>query len=240
MIEIIPAMDLMDGRCVRLTHGDFDRRTVYSDEPLEMAKRFEAAGINRLHMVDLDGARSGAPKNLAVLARVADRTDLAIDFGGGVRSETDLVSVFDSGAAMANIGSIALTDPGKFLDWVERYGSDRILLGADAKDGKIAIDGWQTETHIKIENVLGRYALDGVRNVFVTDIGSDGAMAGPAIELYEGILSALPDIRLIASGGVRTMLDVEELERVGCTGVIVGKAIYEGRITIEELSNYAG
>ena len=240
MIEIIPAMDLMDGRCVRLTHGDFERRTVYSDTPLEVAKRFEGTGKKRLHMVDLDGARSGSPKNLAVLADLAEKTDLEIDFGGGVRSEKDLVSVLSAGAAMANIGSVAMTDPNIFLDWVERYGSDRILLGVDTRRGMIAIDGWQTETEIEITRVLTRYAHDGVRNIFVTDIGSDGAMAGPAIELYERIVSALPDLRLIASGGVRTIQDVDELERIGCAGVIVGKAIYEGRITIEELSNYAG
>lgn len=240
MIEIIPAMDLMDGRCVRLTHGDFDRRTVYSDTPLEVARSFEAAGIKRLHVVDLDGARSGSPKNLAVLADLAENTDLEIDFGGGVRSETDLRGVFGAGAAMANVGSIAMTNPDMFLDWVERYGSDRLLLGVDARRGMIAIDGWQRETEIEITRVLTRYAHDGVRNIFVTDIGSDGAMAGPGIELYQRILSALPDLRLIASGGVRTMRDVDELERLGCAGVIVGKAIYEGHITIEELSNYAG
>ena len=240
MIEIIPAMDLMDGRCVRLTHGDFGRKTVYSDEPFEIAKCFESARIKRLHMVDLDGAESGSPKHLAVLADLAENTDLEIDFGGGIRSETDLRNVFDAGAAMANIGSIAVTDPEKFLGWVESYGSERILLGADVKDGMIAIDGWQTETQIGIIDVLTRYAHHGVRNVFVTDIRSDGAMAGPAIDLYEQIVSALPDLRLIASGGVGTMQDVDELERIGCTGVIVGKAIYEGRITIEEVSSHAG
>jgi phosphoribosylformimino-5-aminoimidazole carboxamide ribotide isomerase len=240
MIEIIPAIDLMDGRCVRLTHGNFERSTVYSDKPLEAAKRFEAAGIRRLHVVDLDGAKSGSPKNLAVLANVAENTDLEIDFGGGVRSETDLENVFGAGAAMANIGSIAMTDPEMFLDWVERYGSDRILLGADAKEGNIAVDGWQTETQIEIMDVLTRYAHEGVRNIFVTDIASDGAMTGPATELYERIVSALPDLRLIASGGVRTMRDVDELERIGCAGVIIGKAIYEGHITTEDLTNYVG
>ena len=240
MIEIIPAMDMMDGRCVRLTHGDFERRTVYSQEPIEVARRFEAAGIKRLHMVDLDGAQSGSPKHLAVLAAVAKNTDLKIDFGGGVRSQTDLDSVFSAGAAMANIGSVAMTNPEMFLDWVGRYGGDRILLGADAKDGRMAIDGWQTETDIEITNVLTRYAHYGVRNIFVTDIGSDGAMTGPAIDLYERILSVLPNLTLIASGGVRTLRDVDELARIGCAGVIVGKAIYEGRIPIEELSNYAG
>jgi phosphoribosylformimino-5-aminoimidazole carboxamide ribotide isomerase len=240
MIEIIPAIDLMDGRCVRLTHGNFERSTVYSDKPLEAAKRFEAAGIRRLHVVDLDGAKSGSPKNLAVLANVAENTDLEIDFGGGVRSETDLENVFGAGAAMANIGSIAMTDPEMFLDWVERYGSDRILLGADAKEGNIAVDGWQTETQIEIMDVLTRYTHEGVRNIFVTDIASDGAMTGPATELYERIVSALPDLRLIASGGVRTMRDVDELERIGCAGVIIGKAIYEGHITTEDLTNYVG
>jgi phosphoribosylformimino-5-aminoimidazole carboxamide ribotide isomerase len=213
---------------------------VYSDEPLEAARRFEAAGVKRLHMVDLDGAKSGSPRNLDVLANVAKNTDLEIDFGGGLRSETDLENIFAEGAAIANVGSIAMTEPQMFLDWVERYGGERILLGADARDGMIAVDGWQTETQIGIMDVLTRYESEGVRNIFVTDIGRDGAMAGPAIELYERIISALPELSLIASGGVRSISDIEQLERVGCSGVIVGKALYEGRISIEELSNYVG
>ena len=240
MIEIIPAMDLIDGKCVRLTRGDFELKTIYSDEPLDIAKGFEAAGLMRLHMVDLDGAKSGSPKNISVLEHVAKHTSLKIDFGGGIKSDADLESVFSAGAAMANIGSLATTDPDTFLSWVKRYGGDRILLGADAKDGNVAINGWQTVTAIEITEFVSRNARLGVTSIFVTDISRDGAMIGPAIELYEQIISLVPDLNLIASGGVRSMRDVEELERIGCSGVIVGKAIYEGRITLKELSNYAG
>lgn len=239
MIEIIPAMDLIDGKCVRLTHGDFERKTVYSDDPLNIAKRFEAAGVMRLHMVDLDGAKSGSPRNISVLEHVAKHTSLEIDFGGGIKSETDLESVFSAGAAMANIGSIATSDPDTFLSWVKRYGGDRILLGADTKEGKVAINGWQTVTTIEITDFVSRNARLGVTSVFVTDISRDGAMSGPAIELYKQIISMVPELKLIASGGVQSMRDVEELERIGCSGVIVGKAIYEGRITMKELSTYA-
>ncbi len=239
MIEIIPAMDLIDGKCVRLTRGDFERKTIYSDEPLDIAKGFEAAGITRLHMVDLDGAKSGSPKNMSVLEHVAKHTSLDIDFGGGIKSDADLESVFSAGAAMANIGSLATTDSDTFLSWVKRHGGDRILLGADAKDGNVAINGWQTVTAIEVTEFVSRHARLGVTSIFVTDISRDGAMGGPAIELYEQIISLVPDLNLIASGGVRSMIDVEELERIGCAGVIVGKAVYEGRITMKELSNYA-
>ncbi len=240
MIEIIPAIDLIDGKCVRLTRGDFERKTVYSDEPLDVAKSFEAAGVKRLHMVDLEGAKSGSPKNISVLERVAKHTSLEIDFGGGIKSDADLESVFSAGALMANIGSKATTDPDTFLSWVDRYGGDRILLGADTKEGKVAINGWQTVTEIEITEFVLRNALLGVTSIFVTDISRDGAMGGPAIELYRQIISMVPELKLIASGGVRSMRDVEELDRIGCSGVIIGKAVYEGRITMKELSTYAG
>ncbi|HQU91194.1 MAG TPA: 1-(5-phosphoribosyl)-5-[(5-phosphoribosylamino)methylideneamino]imidazole-4-carboxamide isomerase [Pyrinomonadaceae bacterium] len=239
MIEIIPAIDVIDGKCVRLTYGDFSRKTVYADDPLEVAKRFEGLGIRRLHMVDLDGAKTGKPQNLPVLNAVAENTNLTIDFGGGIKTDDDVNAVFDTGAAIVNVGSIAVKDPKLFLDWIERYGSDRILLGADCKDGKVAINGWQADTEISIFDLLKDYSENGVRSAFVTDIGRDGAMAGPSVDLYKEILATVPKLILIASGGVGEIADVECLDAVGCSAVIVGKAIYEGRISDEELKRYA-
>lgn len=240
MIEIIPAMDLIGGKCVRLVQGDFSRETVYSDDPLETAKRFEAAGLKRLHIVDLDGARAGTPANLHILKRVAGGTSLTIDFGGGVKSESDVASVFSAGAAIVNIGSLAVRQPETFLSWVEKFGADRILLGADTAKGKVAVDAWQTKTKVVLIDFLKDLAARGVRRAFVTDIASDGAMAGPAFKLYRRIVEAVPDIELIASGGVRSVKDIDELERIGCSGVIVGKALYEQTIKLEDLAKYAG
>ena len=239
MIEIIPAMDLIGGKCVRLTQGDFLRETVYSDDPLETAKRFEAAGLTRLHMVDLDGARSGSPANLHVLTHVASGTSLTIDYGGGIKSETDVTAVFNAGAAVVNIGSLAARQPEIFLAWVEKFGGDKILLGADTKKGKVAIDGWQTETKEPILAYLRKFAERGVTKAFVTDIASDGAMTGPSIKLYRKITAAVQEIDLIASGGVRSIVDIDELESIGCTGVIIGKALYEQTIKLEDLAKYA-
>ena len=239
MIEIIPAIDLIDGKCVRLTHGDFARKTVYSDDPLEVARRFESIGLRRLHMVDLDGAKAGKPTNLSVLERVAAGTSLVIDFGGGIKTEEDLANVFAAGASIANIGSLAVKEPDTFVAWLDKFGGERILLGADCKNEKLAVNGWQTETEVSVFDFLERMSSRGVEKAFVTDIGRDGAMAGPSVELYERILSQLPDLELIASGGVSSIEDVENLDTIGCRGVIVGKAIYEGRITEEELARYA-
>ncbi|MEO5857841.1 MAG: 1-(5-phosphoribosyl)-5-[(5-phosphoribosylamino)methylideneamino] imidazole-4-carboxamide isomerase [Pyrinomonadaceae bacterium] len=239
MIEIIPAIDLIDGKCVRLTHGDFAQKTIYANDPLEVAKRFEDVGLRRLHMVDLDGAKSGKPSNIRMLERVASATSLSIDFGGGIKTDDDLLAVLDAGAAIANIGSVAVREPERFFGWLGRFGGDRLLLGADAKDGKVAIDGWATETQVDVIEMLNERVARGVRQAFVTDIGSDGAMSGPAIGLYERILAAISQLDLIASGGVSSIVDVERLEDVGCSAVIVGKAIYEGRITNEELRRYA-
>ncbi|MGB7068373.1 MAG: 1-(5-phosphoribosyl)-5-[(5-phosphoribosylamino)methylideneamino]imidazole-4-carboxamide isomerase [Pyrinomonadaceae bacterium] len=240
MIEIIPAIDLIDGKCVRLTHGDFASEKIYSDEPLETAKRFESAGLKRLHVIDLDGAKIGKPKNLAVLELIAKGTNLTIDFGGGIKTRADLESVFSAGAAIANSGSIAAKEPETFLGWIDKYGKEEILLGADAKDGNIAIDGWQTETDLSIIDYLKNYTDRGVTAAFVTDIGCDGAMGGPSTALYRQIIESVPQIDLIASGGVSSLLNIEELEQIGCAGVIIGKAIYEGAIKLEELSQYAG
>ncbi len=240
MIEIIPAIDLIDGKCVRLKYGDFDRKTIYSEEPLEVAKRFEAVGIKRLHLVDLDGARAGAPASLAILEKLAHGTDLQIDFGGGIKSEADLVSVFNSGAEIATIGSLAVKEPDLFLSWLEKYEGDRFLLGADQRDGKVAINGWQTTTDLGVIDLVSRYIDKGMTRVFVTDIGRDGAMTGPSIRLYEEIISSIFGIELVASGGVSSIQDIDELERIGCSGVIIGRAIYEGKIKLEDLSRYVG
>lgn len=239
MIEIIPAMDLIGGKCVRLINGDFSRETVYSDDPLETAKRFEAAGLKRLHIVDLDGAKTGQPANLSVLESVANGTTLTIDFGGGLKTELNIDAAFSAGAAIVNIGSVAAKQPEIFLGWVAKYGGDRILLGADSRDGMVAIDGWQTETEIPILALLRSYAERGVTSAFVTDIDSDGAMTGPSFKLYRQITKAVQEINLIASGGVRSTGDIDELYGIGCAGVIIGKAIYEGRIKLGDLAKYA-
>jgi phosphoribosylformimino-5-aminoimidazole carboxamide ribotide isomerase len=238
MIEIIPAIDLIDGKCVRLLKGDFDKKRVYSDDPLETAIWFEAAGLKRLHIVDLDGAKTGKIVNLDVLAKIAAGTELKIDFGGGIKSDADVARVFDAGAAIVNVGSAAVKEPEQFFAWLDQYGSDRVLLGGDAKDGKLAINGWQQETQIDVLAFLKQYFERGVTQAFVTDIGKDGALEGPGCDLYREIRAAVPELQLIASGGVRSVEDIRELERIGCSGVIIGKAIYEGRIKPEELGNY--
>jgi phosphoribosylformimino-5-aminoimidazole carboxamide ribotide isomerase len=235
MIEIIPAIDLIDGKCVRLSQGDFTRKKTYSDDPLEVAKTFAAAGSKRLHIVDLDGAKSGQISNLKTLEKMAANTALTIDFGGGIKTDEDIKAVFSAGAAIASIGSVAVKDPARFSAWVEVYGGEKILLGADVRDGKIAIDGWQTATGIDIISFLREKS---VSQAFVTDIAKDGLLAGPAIDLYKQVREALPELRLIASGGVSTLSDIDELDRAGCHAVIVGKAIYEGRISIEDLAEF--
>lgn len=240
MIEIIPAIDIIDGRCVRLTHGDFERKTEYSVDPVAVAGRFEAAGLRRLHIVDLDGARSGAPTNLKVLERISSASSLKIDFGGGLRTREDLDSVFSAGAAMANVGSVAAKQPEEFFSWLEHYGCKKLLVGADARDGKIAVDGWRTQTAIGVVELLSNLAVKGLEEAFVTDIALDGAMAGPSCELYREIRKACPGLKLIASGGVRSTEDIDELERIGCSGVIIGKALYEGGLRVEHLSKYVG
>ena len=239
MIEIIPAIDLMDSKCVRLTQGDFARRRIYADDPVEVAKTFEDAGLMRLHMVDLDGAKSGIPANLHVLEKVAKATRLRIDYGGGIKTNDDIKWVFDVGAEFVNIGSIAIKEPELFFEWIAVYGSESILLGADVRDGMLVINGWQTETDFEIRSFLRKYYGRGVEQAFVTDIGKDGALQGPAFELYGGIISEIPDLKLIASGGISSLDDIDQLENIGCSGVIVGKAIYEGRVTIGELAKYS-
>ncbi|MBA2620561.1 MAG: 1-(5-phosphoribosyl)-5-[(5-phosphoribosylamino)methylideneamino]imidazole-4-carboxamide isomerase [Acidobacteria bacterium] len=235
MIEIIPAIDLIDGKCVRLSQGDFARKKIYRENPLEVAKEFEAVGLKRLHVVDLDGAKNGAVTNLKVLETIARNTDLTIDFGGGIKTDGDIESVFDAGAKMASIGSVAVKNAERFFAWLEQYGGEKILLGADVRNGKLAINGWQTETDLEILPFLKSYYARGAAQIFCTDISKDGLLNGSANELYKDILENLPRINLIASGGVSSIQDIVELEKIGCAGVIIGKAFYEGRIKLSEM-----
>lgn len=236
MIEIIPAIDLIDGKCVRLSQGDYNEKKVYNEDPLEVARMFEDAGIGRLHLVDLDGAKAKHIVNQAVLEKIASNTSLVIDFGGGVQSDKDIEIAFNSGASMVTGGSIAVRDRELFNGWLKKYGSEKIILGADCKDHKIAVSGWQEETSIDILSFISDYKTEGVSKVVCTDISKDGMLQGPSIELYKEILNTLPDLYLIASGGVSCFQDILDLEEAGIPAVILGKAIYEDRITLKELS----
>ncbi|WP_295729768.1 1-(5-phosphoribosyl)-5-[(5-phosphoribosylamino)methylideneamino] imidazole-4-carboxamide isomerase [uncultured Muribaculum sp.] len=236
MIEIIPAIDIIDGKCVRLTRGDYGTSKVYSDDPVDMAMRFADAGCRRLHLVDLDGARASHIVNYRTLERVAARTPLVIDFGGGLKSDDDLRIAFECGAAMVTGGSIALRNRDRFLHWLDKYGPERIILGADARHGKIASEGWTSTSDNDIVPFIAGYAEVGVSKVISTEIGVDGTLAGPAVELYRRILDRCPGLWLVASGGVGSMADIELLDEAAVPAVIVGKAIYEGRISIEDIS----
>lgn len=238
MIELIPAIDLIDGKCVRLTQGDYDTQKVYNEDPVEVAKMFEDHGIRRLHMVDLDGARAGRIINYRTLERVANRTALVIDFGGGLKQDGDLEIAFDSGAQMVTGGSIAVKQPEQFAAWIQRFGSERILLGADAKDRKIAVSGWQEHTDLELIPFIEGYHHKDITKAICTDIGRDGMLQGPAVELYQEIRQAIPDHYLIASGGVGSVADIERLAEAGIPAVIFGKALYEGRIQLKDLLRF--
>lgn len=235
---IIPAIDIIDGKCVRLTQGDYAQQKVYNEHPLEVAMAFEDIGVSRLHLVDLDGARKGAVVNWKVLETLTSKTNLTIDFGGGIKTAKDLEIVFESGAALATIGSIAVKEPELFFSWLEQYGPDRIFLGADVKEENIAVSGWLETTSLSIYDFLERNQAAGIKHVFCTDIAKDGLLQGPSIELYQRILERFPDMQLTASGGVSNIADVAALREAGCSGVIIGKAIYEGKITTDELKAY--
>lgn len=237
-MKIIPAIDIIGGKCVRLTQGDYTRKTVYNESPLEVAKQFEAIGIERLHLVDLDGAKTGKVINLRVLETIARHTKLIIDFGGGIKQDADIENVFNTGAAIATIGSIAVKKPEIFYTWVKKYGTEKILLGADVKNEKIAISGWLEETQISIFDFIALNSAAGIKNVFCTDISKDGLLHGPALDLYKNIIAKNPGISLIASGGISNIKDVFDLQEAGCTGAIIGKAIYENKITMKELQEY--
>jgi phosphoribosylformimino-5-aminoimidazole carboxamide ribotide isomerase len=232
---IIPAIDIIDGKCVRLTQGDYSQKKIYNEHPLEVAKKFENAGLNRLHLVDLDGAREGAVKNWKVLETIAGKTSLLIDFGGGIKTTKDVQIVFDSGAKLATVGSIAVKNEEEFIKWLVQFGAVRFLLGADVKDEKIAINGWQETSDIWVYDFIEKHIQQGVRQIFCTDVNKDGKLEGPAIDLYKNIIEKFPDLYFIASGGVSSVKDLDELEKIGCKGVIVGKAIYENRITLVDL-----
>lgn len=235
-MTIIPAIDIIDGKCVRLTQGDYNKKTVYNAHPLEVAKQFEDAGLTRLHLVDLDGAKAGAIKNWKVLETIAGKTKMVIDFGGGIKTEKDVNIVFESGAALATVGSIAVKDEAMFTRWLEKFGADVFLLGADVKDEKIAVAGWLETTDIWIYDFIEKYIEKGVQQIFCTDVSKDGKLEGPSTDLYKNIITKFPSLHFIASGGVSSIPDLEDLREIGCKGVIIGKAIYEGRISLQQLS----
>lgn len=238
MIELIPAIDIIDGKCVRLTQGDYDTKKVYNEDPLEVAKMFEDYGIRRLHVVDLDGARKGRIINYRTLERLATRTSLIIDFGGGLKQEGDLEIAFESGAQMITGGSIAVKDPDTFISWITRFGSGKIILGADAKDKKIAISGWEETTDKELIPFIQAYHDKGITKAICTDISRDGMLQGPAVGLYKEILEQIPQLHLIASGGVSSIQDIEKLAEAGIQAVIFGKAIYEGKIQLKDLIRF--
>jgi phosphoribosylformimino-5-aminoimidazole carboxamide ribotide isomerase len=234
-IELIPAIDIIGGQCVRLTKGDYDQKTVYSDSPATMAKEFEALGFQRLHVVDLDGAKSKHIVNDVVLKAITTETNLTVDFGGGIKTDEDIEKAFASGAAMVTVGSIAVTQPELFMGWLSTYGAERIILGADVRHGKISINGWKEDSSEDLLPFLRKYVDAGVKNVLCTEISKDGTLAGPAIDLYRRIMETYPELHLIASGGVSSKEDIEALDAAGIPAVVFGKAIYEGRIDLREV-----
>lgn len=237
-MRIIPAIDIIDGKCVRLSQGDYNTKKIYNENPLEVAKLFENSGIKYLHLVDLDGAKSGGIVNWKVLNEICQKTNLSVDFGGGLKSDKDVQIAFENGAKQVTGGSVAINNSDLFAQWLEKYGSDKIILGADAKDNKIAINGWKESTQVDIVDFVTRYVASGVRYVISTDISKDGMLAGTSNDLYQNLMEANPSIKLIASGGVSGIHDLDDLHNIGCEGVIIGKAIYENKITLKELELY--
>ncbi len=238
-MEIIPAIDLIDGKCVRLSKGDYNAQKTYSDNPLDVALMFQDAGLKRLHLVDLDGARSKHVVNHRTLENIASHTDLVIDFGGGVKSDEDLKIAFSSGAAMVTVGSTAVSQPELMYEWIDRFGPDRMILGADVRDGYISVNGWKEDSELTLNDFLNQYTAKGITRVLCTDINRDGMLQGPATGLYRSILKDFPTLGLIASGGVSCVEDLTGLMEAGLPSAIVGKAYYEGRITLEQLSQLA-
>jgi phosphoribosylformimino-5-aminoimidazole carboxamide ribotide isomerase len=237
-MEIIPAIDLIGGKCVRLSQGDYSSKIEYHDDPLEMAKRFEGAGIRRLHLVDLDGAKAKKIVNSDVLERIATGTSLQVDFGGGIQSDEEIQKAFLLGAKQVTGGSIAVKNPELFQTWIEKYGAEKIILGADAKDRKIAVGGWEETTSVELIPFVRDYVAGGIRYVICTDVAKDGLLQGPSTQLYIDMMSEIPGVKLIASGGVSCMQDLEDLQKSGVYGAIVCKAYYEGRVTLEQLASF--
>ena len=235
-MEIVPAIDIIDGKCVRLSKGDYNAQRTYSDSPLDVAMRFQDAGIRRLHLVDLDGARSKHIVNYPVLEAITAHTDLTVDFGGGIKSTSDLNTALGCGAAMVTVGSTAVTDPDLMMRWIEDFGQEHIILGADARDGKISVNGWKEDSVLTLSDFIRDYMKKGITQVLCTDINRDGMLQGPAVELYRSLLREFPGIKLIASGGVSSVQDLMDLKEAGLPAAIVGKAYYEGRITLDQLS----
>ena len=237
-MQIIPAIDIIEGKCVRLTEGDYAQKKIYNEDPLEVAKAFEGIGLMRLHLVDLDGAKAGEVVNWKVLEKIANNTELKIDFGGGIKTEAILKTVLDTGATYATIGSLAVKNELLFQEWIARFGANTFMLGADVFEEKIAIGGWMEKTEISVFDFMKSYIDKGVKQIFCTDIKKDGKLQGPSIELYQKIIEQFPSLHLIASGGVSSLDDLIELEEIGCAAAIVGKAIYENKITISELASF--
>ena len=237
-MRIIPAIDIIEGKCVRLSKGDYDTKKIYNENPLEVAKSFEAHGNQYLHLVDLDGAKSSRIVNYKVLEQIATKTNLKIDFGGGLKSDTDLKIAFESGANQITGGSIAIKQPEIFKSWIQEYGTDKIILGADAMNEKVAISGWLEESNEKVIPFIQNYQKEGIQYVICTDISKDGMLEGPSFELYQRILEQTKDVKLIASGGISNFDELPKLAELGCEGTIIGKAIYESRITLKQIENY--
>ena len=238
MIELIPAIDIIDGKCVRLSQGDYDTKKIYNENPLEVAKEFEAHGIRRLHVVDLDGAKSKHVVNYRTLEMIATRTSLVIDFGGGIKTDEDMLIAFENGAQMVTLGSVAVKNPDLFKKWLGQYGAKKIILGADAKNKRIAVSGWMEESSRELIPFLRDYTKEGIYKVLCTDISKDGMLQGPSIELYKEIMQEFPEMHLIASGGVSCLQDIIALEEAGIPAVVFGKALYEGRITMKDLIRF--
>lgn len=234
-IELIPAIDIIGGQCVRLTKGDYDQKKVYADDPVEVARRFEQLGFKRLHVVDLDGAKSKHIVNDSVLHAITSATSLTVDFGGGIKTGEDIEKAFAAGASMVTVGSVAVTNPELFISWMSQYGSERLILGADVRNGKISINGWKEDSSEDLLPFLKQYVDKGVKNVLCTEISKDGTLAGPATPLYQHIMQAYPELHLIASGGVSCNDDIRTLDKAGIPAVVFGKAFYEGRINIDKL-----
>ncbi|HVD99197.1 MAG TPA: 1-(5-phosphoribosyl)-5-[(5-phosphoribosylamino)methylideneamino]imidazole-4-carboxamide isomerase [Cytophagaceae bacterium] len=238
MIEIIPAIDLIDGKCVRLTQGDYGQKTIYNENPLEVAKQIEGAGIKRLHLVDLDGAKQKKIVNHKVLETISSNTSLHVDFGGGLQSDEDLTIAFNAGAKQITGGSIAVKNESLFSNWITKFGTEKIILGADCKSGMIAISGWQETTAISVFKLIEEYMKKGIQYCICTDVAKDGLLQGPSFELYQEIMTRFPSLKLVASGGVTSVDDIEKLNDMGIYGAIIGKAFYEGKIKLEELKRF--